>query len=670
MKTNEFAKLFEPVRIGDLEIPNRIAMAPMGTGSLMTDEGGFSQRAIDYHVERAKGGTGLIITGLFKVENEIEKFKKHHPSCIMHNPAHFISTGTELTETVHAYGSKIFIQLTAGFGRSAFPSRVLAVQPVAPSPIPNYWEPSITCRELKTEEVDQIVKSFAAAAELAITAGFDGIEIHAVHEGYLLDQFTIAMFNKRTDKYGGDLRGRLTFPIEILETIKNRVGKKYPVILRFSIKSYVKDWGQGGLPGEDFKEKGRDTDEGLEAARILEKAGYDALNADAGTYDAWYWAHPPLYQEHGCYLPLVEKLKKTVRIPVMVAGRMELPELAEKTLADGKADIIVLGRGLLAEPFWAAKVKQGKTRNIRPCLACHDGCFLRMLSEKPISCAVNPACGREALFSIQPAGKRKRVMVIGGGVAGMEAARVAALRGHSVTLFEKNSSPGGHLIAASVPPFKQDDKRLLEWYLNELKELHVTIKNNTTVTPETVKDQKPDTVVIATGSTPVIPDIPGISNPKVTTAIELLLGKKQAGNSVVVAGGGLVGCETALWLAQQGKKVTIVEMLGSLMCSGLPVHHANMTMLIDLLNYNRVTILTNTVLTEITGSGAEVIQDGSKKNSITADTIVIAVGLKSYETLYHAVYGLADETYVIGDAQKARKIMHAIWDANEVARHI
>lgn len=461
MTTTTKSRLFEPIRISKVNLKNRIAMAPMGIIGLADSQGGFSDRAVDYYVERAKGGTGLIITGLVKIENEIEGSADPRIPIVSLNHRHFRQTSAELTEAVHAYGTKLFLMLTAGSGRSANPAGLLK-QPVAPSAIPNYWNPNITCRELTTAEVERLVLDFGRAAEMAVESGFDGVEIHAVHEGYLVDQFTIALFNRRTDKYGGDLRGRLTFPIEIVREIKKRAGKDFPVSLRFSIKSYVKDWNKGGLPDEDFVERGRDTQEGLEAAKMLEAAGYDSFNADAGTYDAWYWPHPPRYQEHGLYLPLTEQLKKVVKVPVIVAGRLEIPELAEKALDNNQADIIALGRGLLADPYWPKKVRAGKIQNIRPCLGCHDGCMGRINLGRPLSCAVNPACGRERQYTIQPARETKKVMVIGGGVAGMEVARIATMRGHQVILYEKNRELGGHVIEASVPDFKKDDARLLD----------------------------------------------------------------------------------------------------------------------------------------------------------------------------------------------------------------
>ena len=265
MAASKYSKIFEPIKIRRLEIKNRIAMAPMGVGGLTTIEGAFSQRAIDYYIERAIGGTGLIITSLVWIENEIEKHRMPSIPCTSVNPAYFIQTASELTEGVHAYGARIFLQLTAGVGRVGRPAGLLS-QPIAPSAIPNYWDPTITCREITVKEVERLVQAFGEAAKVAVAAGFDGVEIHAVHEGYLIDQFTIAMFNRRTDKYGGDLKGRLTLPVEIVKEIKEEAGADFPVQLRYSIKSFIKDWRQGGLPGEKFKEAGRDTEEGLKAS--------------------------------------------------------------------------------------------------------------------------------------------------------------------------------------------------------------------------------------------------------------------------------------------------------------------------------------------------------------------------------------------------------------------
>ncbi len=663
------SKLFEPINIGKVQIKNRIAMVPMANLGLISVEGSWTKRAVDYYVERAKGGTGLIITGAVKVENEIEKLKMPSFPCITINPIQFIRSATELVEHVHAYGAKIFIQITFGLGRSGAPG-FLDCEPVAPSAIPNYWDPTVTCRELTTKEVERMVERFGEATHIAMEAGFDGMEIHAVHEGYLLDQFTMAMFNRRTDKYGGDLRGRLTLPIEIVKRIKSTSGPNFPVCLRFSVKSYIKDWRQGGLPGEDFEEKGRDLDEGLEAAKILEQAGYDAFNADAGTYDAWYWAHPPLYQEHGLYLPLSEKLKQVVTVPVIVAGRMDIPELAEKALAEGKVDMVGIGRGLLTDPEWPKKVLQNRIESIRPCIGCHDGCMGRMFEGKPESCAVNPAVGREKEYEIVPANKKRKVLIIGGGVAGLEAARVCKLRGHDVIVYEKTNELGGHLNEASSPDFKVDDKRLLNWYKHEMKELNIDIRMGTKADQALIETEKPDAIIVATGSDPIKLNLPGVERSNVVYAVEIFKGTKSAGNNVVIIGGGLVGCETALYLAKQGKKVTIVEAFDSLMTSGRPIPHMNRIMLIDLLTFHNVGVILNSTLIEVTDDAAIITDPQTARRSIKADTIVLSVGYRPDSQLFEELNGKFTELYLIGDARNAANIMTAIWDAYDVARTI
>ncbi|CAA7600263.1 flavin oxidoreductase / NADH oxidase family [Acididesulfobacillus acetoxydans] len=661
-------KLFQPINIGKVEIKNRIAMVPMANLGLVTPEGSWTKRAIDYYQERAKGGTGLIITGAVKAENEIERLKMPSFPCITTNPAQFLQTASELVEHVHAYGAKIFIQITLGLGRVAAPG-FLADEPVAPSAIPNYWDPTLTCRELTTKEVEKMVKKVGEAAHISVGAGFDGMEIHAVHEGYLLDQFTLALFNRRTDKYGGDLRGRLTFPIEIVREIKREAGKNFPVSLRFSIKSYIKDWRQGGLAEENFPEKGRDLPEGLEAANILEAAGYDAFNADAGSYDAWYWAHPPLYQKHGCYLPLAAKLKQVVSVPVIVAGRLDDPELARQALAEGKLDIVGIGRGLLTDPDWPKKVRDGQVARIRPCIGCHNGCMGRMFEVKPECCTVNPAVGREKEYALLPARQKKKIMIIGGGIAGMEAARVCTIREHRVTLYEKSGRLGGHVNEASTPDFKEDDRKLLAWYKNELKVLKTPVKMETEVDLKLIEEEKPDVIIVATGSQPGKPDFPGADSPNVAYAAEVLEGIKKVGEHAVVVGGGLAGCETALFLAQKGNKVTLVETLPELMAGGRTVPHMNKTMLIDLLAYYRVEVILNAYLAEYRNKIAVVAQD-MQKTRVQADTLVLAVGYKPDDLLYKKLNGKFAELYLIGDAREAANMMNAIWDAYDVAKEI
>jgi 2-enoate reductase len=661
---SKFNKLFEPIRIGKLEIRNRIAMAPMGISGLLNPDGSLGQRGIDYYIERAKGRVGLIITGVFRVENEIEPLIPGSPLVSLMALAPF----AELSEAVHSLGSRIFVQLTAGFGRVARPQR-LCGQPVSASSTPNYWKPDMTCRELKVQEVEQLSRCFGNAAEILAEAGIDGIELHG-HEGYLLDQFATAIWNRRTDKYGGDLEGRMRLAIEVLHEIKGKVGQDFPVQYRFGLKHYMKGLNSGALPGEKFIEIGRDIEEGRQLTVLLEKAGFDALHVDAGCYESWYWPHPPIYQQHGCMIDMAAEAKKLIKIPVIGVGKIDIPELAERVIAEGKADIVAIGKGLLADAFWVKKVEEGRPKYIRPCIGCHDGCMGRMAARKPLSCAVNPTVGRERTYRLEVTDSSKKVMVVGGGVAGLEAARVASLRGHKVTLCEKTNSIGGHLVEASIPEFKNDLRRLLDWYKEEVGNLNLEIKLGIEVNSDILEHEKPDVVILATGSKPIIPDVPGIKMDKVATAIDLLKGKKKPQNKMCILGGGLIGCETALWLAQQGKEVTIVETLGDLMVSGIPVSRMNRMMLLDMLKFHNVNAITNTTLLEVTADGVLLIDKSSQQKNLRADTVVLSVGLRPDQELYRALKRTTPNLFLIGDARNPQNVMGSIWDAYEVARII
>lgn len=397
------------------------------------------------------------------------------------------------------------------------------------------------------------MRDFEFSARIVKTADIDAVEIHG-HQGYLLDEFMTSLWNKRTDKYGGDLEGRLTLAYEIIEAVRRGAGADFPIIFRYPITHYL--------------EGARDIEEGLEIARRLEAAGVAALSINGGCYETYNQTQPPTTQPRGCWVELAEMTKKVVDIPVIVSGKLGYPELAENVLREGKADFISLGRQLLADADWPKKAKEGRSEDIRPCLGCHKGCIARVRQGKHIGCAVNPAVGLERELVISPAENTKNVLVIGGGPGGMEAARVAALRGHDVTLWEKNNALGGNLIPASIPAFKDDYRILIDYLSTQMKKLGVSIELNKEASAEGVQRMKPDCVFVAAGAEPVIPKISGIEKGlktgKVVTAIDSLLDELKVDEPTVIIGGGLVGCETALYLAQeQGRSVTVVEVLDS-----------------------------------------------------------------------------------------------------------
>lgn len=662
----KYKKLFETVKIGSCEIKNRFAMAPMGPLGLGDAEGGFNQRGIDYYTERAKGGTGLIITGVTFVDNEIEEHSMPNCPCSTHNPVHFVRTAREMTERIHAYGSKVFLQMSGGFGRVTIPTNLGEFPPVAPSPIPHRWLDK-TCRELTKEEIREIVKKFGDGAYNAKRAGFDGVQIHAVHEGYLIDQFAISMFNQRTDEYGGSLENRLRFAKEIVEEIKKRCGSEFPVTLRYSPKSMIKDWRVGALPNEEFEEKGRDIEEGIEAAKLLVSYGYDALDIDVGTYDAWWWNHPPMYQEKGLYRPYAKLMKETVDVPIIMAGRMDNPDMALECIEDGTCDMISLGRPLLADPDYVNKLRANHYEQVRPCLSCHEGCMGRIQEYSALNCAVNPQACRERYTAYNPILRPKKVLIVGGGVAGCEAARVLAIRGHKPEIFEAKERLGGNVIPGGVPKFKEDDHLLIEWYENELKRLQVPVTLNHKVTADEVRNGNYDTVIIATGSIPNVFSMGDDAH--VHTAEAILNGKETVGNHVTIIGGGLVGCETALWLAQDGKQVTIVEALDKLLAVNGPLCHANSEMLEALIPFNNIEVITN-AKAETLKNGILTVNTKDGKQELPTDDVILCIGYKEEKTLYEELQFEVADLHLLGDARKVANIMYAIWDAFEVANSL
>jgi 2-enoate reductase len=662
----KFRKLFEPIAIGNRRIENRIVMAPIYLGGLANADGRLGQRCIEFYAERARGGAGLIITGSTRVENEVERIPVLPPPGRQSTVFY-----TELAEAVHHYGTKVFVQLTAGFGRVLGASLLEYVgTPVSSSVLPAFWRPSLKTRELSVDEIRSIVGAFGRAATMLADCGVDGIELQG-HDGCLFEQFANSLWNRRRDNYGGNLKGRLRFAAEVLKVIKESAGKDFPVMYRFGLKDYMKGkwpgpW-SGILPGEEAEEGGRNADEGVEMAGLLEKEGFDALHVGVGCRESPYWLHPPGYQEHGCAIDLTGPVKKAVRIPVIAVGRLDMAEIANIALSRGRADLVSLGRGLLADPYWPRKLRENRADEIRPCIGCHY-CLKRVMNDaQPLGCSVNPSCANERANEVRQAGRARRVMVIGGGPAGMEAARVASLAGHTVTLYEKGASVGGRLIPESVPPFKKDIKRLRDWYENQLRITGVRVHCGVEVTPEYVKAQGPEAVIVATGSRMTVPDIPGGTARRMLTCIDLFLGKGSCGNRVVVAGGGLTGCEVALWLADQGRKVTIVDRLPE---PANEAFYANENMLLDMLHRRDVRILRGMRVSEMMPEGVVVADDVFKSGFIRCDTLALALGREPERDLYERLRKEIPRIYAVGDMREPKTIQEAIGDGFQVGRTV
>ena len=652
--------LARPYNIGKVEIKNRFAVISMTMGELTSDEqGGFSDNFIHYLTLRAKGGFGLIIPGAATTDRSVDPYAALGPN--VNENTHWQERAKVLTDAVHEAGAKIFCQLTMGLGRN-YPGLP------GPSENPVWRNPDLKSPELTTEQIQSKIADVIAGAVVAKDCGYDGVEIHAMHWGYLLDQMAMAFYNRREDEYGGSLENRLRCAREIVEGIHEKCGRDFPVGMRLGLKTYIKDYDKATLTGEE--EVGRTLEEGVEIAKLLEQYGYDFLDTDTGTYDSFYYACPPMYNPQGFMIPLAAAAKKVVKIPVLAGGRMQDYDLAAEAVEKGEIDAVGLGRPSLAEPNYPNKVIAGETDKIRPCIGCNMGCFRRCVETgEPVSCAVNPQAARELVMPLKPGDGKKKIVVVGGGVAGMEAARTAALRGYDVTLFEKTDHLGGHIVEAGAHSFKQEIAKLNAWYQQELEHLGVDIRINHKPCMNCIHKESPDAVVLATGTKPSEPLIPGLE--KAVSSLDAINHPEKLGNTVVIVGGGLVGCEIALDEANHGKTVTVVEALDDIMAAGgAGAPYPNKQMIVDLFEAKGVKVLTSTKLSSVTDEGALVTTAEGEEQLLKADTVVSALGFRPVKNLKEELLAEGLPVCEIGDATGAGTILKAIWDAYEAANQL
>jgi len=672
------SKLFESTKIGSIEIKNRLAMSAMDLG--FTTEGSINKRFIDFYVERARGGVGLIVVGGCYPEMTGKVWK----SIIGLDKDEYIPGLKKLTDTIHKYDTKIAAQILHG-GRSAssFFSKTHPVSPSSLSHINIKQKP----HALTIPEIKKVIDGYVAATVRVKKGGFDAVEIHG-GMGYLINQFLSRATNKRKDKYGGSLKNRIRFAKEIVVAIKEKVGKRYPVIFRLS--------------GEDFVEDGLKIDESVEIAKELEKAGVDAFNVSPG----WHESRTPIMLmsiPRMSYIFLSEKIKDNVNVPVIGSVRINDLALAEDVIDNNQSDIVSIGRPLIADPELPKKYKRKQFEDIRRCIACNQGCFDSLLGFKSISCLYNVRAGRESELKIKKAKKKKKVMIIGGGPGGMEAARVAALRGHDVHLFEKTDVLGGQLRYAYIPPGREEIVNVISFLENQIKKLNVNIELSKKVDTVTINKLKPDVVIAATGGVPLIPKITGIKEKNVVVAEDVFDNKVKVGKDVVIIGGGTIGCEIALHTAKMGamdpevacfllknkvidgdkaveltskgkRNITILEMKNKIGGRfGISTRWVIMKQIVDA-GINSITgIKVKNMSTKSIKKKDKVCvtyEDDKKDIKIFADTVIIAAGYKSNQDPTRKLNGKIDELYRIGDCVEVRTALEAIHEGFEVGLRI
>ena len=684
----KYAPLFTPFKIGNVEIKNRIVQCSMGGTSLFgwLEPCHFDKEAAYFLLQRAKCGVGLVLPGMQCVRDTMGR------RWLYQNKKMFKELKPYMEE-YHKTGSKLFIQLAAGFGRSmavtpwmvalqkndfinklASPIVDVSYSCASASATPNRWSEDIRTRPLTVKEIQDMVYAFGKTSKMLRDAGIDGVEIHAVHEGYLLDQFTMENWNHRDDQYGGSFENRFRFPVEIVQEIKKQAGEDFPVSLRYSIKSYCKGWYQGAVPGEEFEEWGRDYEESAKAIKYLGDMGYDFFNCDNGTYDSWYWAHPPQYMPDNCNAKDVEWAKQFTDKPVACAGRMT-PEYAAEAIAAGRLDAVAVARQNLVDPEWILKIQAGKEDEIKPCIRCHNGCFNFAKYGKTANiqgledslhlgrCALTPPTMQHNRYKIVPTQKPKKVAIIGAGIGGCECALVLKQRGHHPVVFEKTDRIGGLFLTASAMSFKENDKKLIAWYENEVKKAGIEFRFNTEINDLGVIARQFDEIIVATGATPRKMAIPGFE--KCLTFTDILKDKKPVGDKVLFFGGGQSACEAAYEMVLQGKHPMIVEYASDLV-PAQNVCLSNASFLRDMLKFKQVPTYLEHTIREIKDKTVVVAsKDGKNVFELEYDDIVNGIGF-----VPQPVGGKGKNIHRVGDCVAIGNLRTAIWRAWDVCMGI
>lgn len=632
--------LFDKTQLGTMKLKNRIFMSPMGTTG--EADGAYCIDGINYFMERAKGGAGLIITGANVVSTKYEP-----RPCTELSNFHHVERLNMLIERCHNYGAKVCVQLSPGLGRQQFTDPF--TPPYSAGSVGAFWFPDLICKPFAKEDIQYLVEKVGYSASLAISAGADAVELHA-YGGYLLDQFQSKQWNNRTDEYGGSLENRMRFTLECIQAIQQNVPKGFPILVKFTPDQRVKGF--------------RTLDEGIKMAKILEKSGITALHVDTGCYEEWYQAITTIYSKPGHKLDVQQAIKNVVNIPVLGDGKLYDPELAKKVIADGTLDYLGLAHEMLADPYWPTKMKEGRYEDIRPCIGCNE-CLLAGFSGKHYYCAVNPTCYAEKDYALpKPDGSKKSILVIGGGPGGMSAAITARQRGWDVELWEKSDRLGGTLWAAGGPDFKADIIKSIQYMKTQCEKLGVKVCYNKTATAENVLDGNYDKVILAAGASPAVPPIPGIEHAQLVS--DYLTHKVGVGKKVVIIGGGLAGTEAACDIAPNAEEVTIVEMLPDILYTAAHCLN-NDQQLRNMVRDRGVKVAAGAKVTNITADSVTYEKDGQTV-TIPCDTILNAAGFQANNQLEDLLEDNYDNVTVIGDAVGPRKILNAIHEGYHAIR--